>query len=285
MTKYQVLVDTVIDGSVAPAGTTIDTTAKIAYRLEREQIIERLESEWPMIIKPGRTEPLKDILIFTPVYRLEAETVAALLNLEFDGALSLLFQKDNPDDAPTDGGRANHLHQYQRGRRQFLAGPYDAMLVIESDIIPPADTIRRLEDLHAACAYGVYRFRVSNVINVFERYPEKNGKPARNMGESLSVKPHLLKRAVSLGQYPCSGAGLGCVLIRRPVLEALDFRMEDTHGAHCDTFFNRDVLSGGWSQWADMGVICAHKDEEGRILWPELPSLNSRISTAARTSG
>lgn len=261
--KFKVLVSTVIDGGLVYAGAAIETDEIKYFKLERDGIIERLESEWPAVNRLPDREPLKDILVFTPVYRLESETLDAVFKLQFGGALSWLFQEDNP----TNDGRLNHLHQYQRGRRQFLAGGFDAMLVIESDIIPPPETIQRLESTNADCAYGVYRFRVSNVINVFERYP---GNP-RNMGESLSNKPHLLKRAVKIGQTPCSGGGLGCVLIRRSVLEAIDFRMEAVHSAHCDTFFNRDVMAGGFSQWADLRVICGHKDESGVVLWPELP--------------
>lgn len=212
-------------------------------------------------------ELLQNILVFIPVYRLEPETARAVLRFAFKGSISWLFQDDNP----LIDGKHNILWQYQRGREVFLNGPWDAMLVIESDIIPPVDTVERLADLDADCAYGVYRFRVSNVINIFERYPDKGGRPPRNVGESLSTKPQLLKRARKVGRWPCSGAGLGCVLIRRHVLVKIDFRMEEPGGAHCDTFFNRDVLAAGYSQWADMNLVCGHKHESGEILWPDFP--------------
>ena len=149
----------------------------------------------------------------------------------------------------------------------FLAGSYDSMLVIESDIIPPVDTLQKLAALDADCAYGVYRFRASNVINIYERYPQ----PARNMGESLSVHPRKLKAAAKQGIYPCSGAGFGCILIKRKVLEEVPFSTEwPKNGAHCDTFWNMAVYQKGYSQMADMSVICGHKTPEGEILWPTL---------------
>ena len=97
--------------------------------------------------------------------------------LEWEGALSLLLQRDNP----TGNAYADHLHQYQRGREAFLNGPYEAMLVIESDVIAPVDTLWRLEGLGglgADVAYGVYVFRAGGVVNVLERY-QRGGGPTR----------------------------------------------------------------------------------------------------------
>lgn len=206
-----------------------------------------------------------DVLVFTPVWRLEEETVKAVLGLEPVGPISFLFQKDNPGE----DGKRNHLHQYRRGREVFLAGRFEAMLVVESDIIPPWDALSRLAALDCDVAYGVYRFRQCEVINVFEKYPDKNGVPPRNIGESLSLHPDKLRRAVRDGVVECSGAGLGCVLIKRKVLEVIDFWRED-EGAHCDTYFNRDAMREGFRQMADMSVVCGHKDERGVIHWPEL---------------
>jgi hypothetical protein len=257
----------VIDGIVRWPGETIETNRANVERLERLLIVERFVEDWaemesaPEFQDLPEREKLRDVLVFTPVLRLESRTVEALMRLEFDGALTLMLQRDNPSG----DGRQDHLHQYRRARRLFLQGPYDAMLVVESDIVPPPDTLARLEALNADCAYGVYRFRAGgNVINIFERYPGQ----ARNVGQSLSVKPHLLRRAVQLGKYPCSGAGLGCILIRRMVLEQVDFRLEKT--AHCDTYFTQDIFTAGFSQRADMRVICGHVTETGEVLWPEI---------------
>jgi len=211
-----------------------------------------------------------DVMVFTPVYRLEPETVQALFALEWDGPLTWVLQRDNPQpgtDRAT--GVRNHLHQYQRGRETFLAGRYDAMLVIESDIIPPPDTLKRLAALECDVAYGCYMFRNSPVVNVFERYyAYTSGKKAVNVGESLTVRG-LWPWALQMGQVECSGAGLGCVLIRRHVLEKIDFRiLHNTRGVHCDSWFTNDVYDGGYRMRADTRVLCGHKREDGVILWP-----------------
>jgi len=202
-----------------------------------------------------------NVFVFTPIYRIEPETLRALLALENDGPLTVHLQRDNPHA----DGRENITHQYRCGRRAMLAGAYDAMLVIESDIIPPPDTIARLVALKADVAYGHYVFRSATpVSNVFERYP---GQP-RNEGESLSVWPKKYKKARKQGQVECSGAGLGCALIQRAVLERFDFHHPADDGGYCDTWFNRDVLRAGLVQRADMNLECGHKDVDGTVLWP-----------------
>jgi hypothetical protein len=136
------------------------------------------------------------------------------------------------------------------------------MLVIESDIIPPPDTLKKLAAVDADMAYGVYVFRVSEVVNVFEAYP----RPSRNPGESLSVRglwPKLKNRVID-----CSGGGLGCVLIKRDVLRETGFRLDETGAAFCDSPFTRDCWRAGYEMKADTSVICGHVREDGVTLWP-----------------
>lgn len=212
---------------------------------------------------------ISDVMVFTPVYRLEPETVQAIMALEWDGPLTLVLQRDNPHQAETarKTGVLNHLHQYQRGRETFLSGGYDAMLVIESDIIPPPDTLQRLAALEADLAYGCYVFRNTPVVNVFEAYP----RPSMNTGESLSCHPGKWDRAREQGVVNCSGGGLGCVLIKRHVIEQTPFRIfnADISPVHCDSYFTSDCWQAGYDMQADTAVLCGHKREDGVILRPE----------------
>lgn len=225
-----------------------------------------------------------DVLVFCPVYRLEKETVEAIFALEWDGPISYLFQRDNPlpveagFDAHTTRatGVKNHAHQYRRGREAFLTGRYDAMLVIESDIIPPPDALKRLASLDTDIAYGAYMFRVHEynlgstpVVNLYHRYQLPDNRRARNIGESLSLRD--LWPPKEYGPMDVSGAGLGCVLIKRHVLEAIDFRTlnPDLNPlVHCDMWFTSDAWAAGFDMRADTRVICGHKTPSGKVLWP-----------------
>lgn len=224
---------------------------------------------------------MKDVLVFTPVLRLEPETRQAIFSLEWDGPLTILLQRDNPhfdrdvrDRWELDGtdelpkAHANVLHQYERGREAFLKGRYDALLVIEHDIIAPKDTLKRLWALEADLAYGVYYFRGgSPVLNIFRRFypwPET----ARNIGDSLSLHPDLLRKAVKDGVVECSGAGLGCVLIQRRVIEETPF-VAPVDPGYFDTEWLYAVHGKGYKMMADMRVVCGHKLPDGRVLRPE----------------
>jgi len=99
--------------------------------------------------------------------------------------------------------------------------------------------------------------------NVFEKYPQ----PARNIGESLSVRG-LWPAALEQGIVECSGGGLGCVLIKRHVLEAVPFKPVDGLSGHCDWIWTEDVYRAGYSMKADTAVICGHKDVDGTVLYP-----------------
>ena len=211
-----------------------------------------------------------DVMVFTPVYRLEPQTVQALLALEpGDGAVTLVLQRDNPrrtDDARADGW-SNHLHQYQRGLELFLASRCEALLVIESDVIPPPDTLVRLMALPADVAYGCYVFRqgTGDVVNILERYYQWP-RQARNMGESLTVRG-LWGAALAKGVIDCSGSGLGCVLIRRHVLEQAPF-LEAPGGGFFDWHWTQTVYAQGWRMMADCNLHCGHVTPDGRVLWP-----------------
>ncbi len=254
-----------LDGQDYQPGAVVELLWVHSKQLEKTRKVERTLPKMQ-----SADDVIKDVMVFVPVYRLEPRTMQAVMELEWDGVITRVFQTDNP----TADGVYNHLHQYTRGRESFLAGRYDAMLIIEHDIVPPKDTLKKLAALSVDMAYGVYIFRDkhSNTVNIFERYPDNNGERARNTGESLSCKPWLMWRAIRERKWPCSGGGLGCILIRRRVLEKISFRMEDGHG-YCDTPFTDEAYTAGFSMAADMTVLCEHIEKDGTIYKPKLPGL------------
>lgn len=202
------------------------------------------------------------VLLFCPTYRLEPETLQAIMAQDVEGGIDFLFTRDNPYDG-SDDGKANILHNYKKGRAAFLAGGYEYLFVVESDIIPPRDALQSLMALNADVAYGLYLFRrhAPYHCNV-TRYAKS---PAPD--QPLSMFPKAYTKAWKEGVIRCSGSGLGCVLIKRHVLEKIDFHQRNNR-VHCDTFFTEDVWQAGYDMKADMRVVCGHKHPDGTIWWP-----------------
>lgn len=213
---------------------------------------------------------ISDVMVFTPVYRLADETVAAVMALEWDGPLTFVLQRDNPHTAETEHatGVMNHLHQYQRGREMFLRGDYDALLTIEDDMIPPPDTLKRLAALDVDLAFGTYMFRhgvkVANVLRRYYPWPQL----ARNPGESISLAG-LWEESQQKGVIECSGSGFGCTLIKRHVIADNPFEAHEEDDCYFDWPWTAGCYRENYMMKADCLLHVGHIDREtGAVLWP-----------------
>lgn len=201
------------------------------------------------------------ILIFTPTYGdlLQQKTVESIQALEFDGQADWVVSDEN--QYPGRDTR-NCVGQFQRGRELALSGDYDGLLTVEHDMIVPPDALALLWTTDAPVVYGTYQFRHGmRVVNLFQKL-----KNSLNIGMSLSLYPKELQAARRAGWCEVSGAGFGCTLIRRDVLECVPFR--DT-GSAPDLPFAQDCVKAGVRQIGRCDVVCGHIDtEHGETLWP-----------------
>lgn len=190
-------------------------------------------------------------LVFCPSYRMEPETVNALLQLDLSpGPADIFLTRDNPYRG---SAKANVLYNYRKGRRVCLDGGYDAMLIIESDIIPPSDTLPLLSSVaDADVALGYYLLRKAS-----------GATPNLTTGYN-AIYHHWDEDQV----IPAQGEGLGCVLVWRHVLASIDFRHHEGN-SFCDMSFYEDVRRQQFITRAHMGVRCGHKRPDGKILWPD----------------
>jgi hypothetical protein len=209
------------------------------------------------------------VLVFCPTYLKadgrRAASPAALASIQalnfsdFDFEIGL----ENPYPVPDN---ANVLHQYRLARRMALEGGYEALLTVEHDTILPADALQLLWDTGAPVAYGVYLFRGwRNVANVVRLEGERP-----NMAASLD----LLKKGLDQVVMDVSGCGNGCLLIRREVLERLDFRTTPENTAP-DIPFARDCRQLGIRQVGHFSVQCGHIIDD-RVLWLNVDYIKTR---------
>jgi len=199
------------------------------------------------------------ILVFTPTYDnlLRSETVESVAALAFDGEVDRVVSDENPYP-----GRdmRNCNFQFQKGRRLALDGGYDGLLLVEHDMIVPADGLQKLWETPAAVVYGAYMLRHGmHCLNLFQNL----GRGA--IGMSLSLYPRELTAMRRRGWGDVSGVGFGCLLIRAGVLGDVPFR--NTESAP-DLPFAHDCATRGIRQVGRTDVECGHIVETGITLWP-----------------
>ena len=204
------------------------------------------------------------VLLYCPTYviagkaQIKKETRASIKAVEFDGVVDKVINNESWYPPPD---YRNVLAHYQYARKKVLDEGYDALLTVEHDIIIPADGLQKLWDIDKPVAYGVYIFRGSkNIVNAFRMVKADN--PDMSISNFKGMLAESLKRVV----VETSGTGNGCTLIRREVLEKIEFRQSD-NGSYCpDMPFSTDCMRKGIKQFAHFGVLCGHVVDSG-TLW------------------
>lgn len=201
---------------------------------------------------------MSHVLVFCPTYRLEPETVRAIFEQDAQIAQDVWFARDNPcGHADGEADRANILYNVLKARTLVLEHPgYEALWLVESDILPPRDALRKLLACEGDTASGLYAMRHSD--------PHSNC--LRAQGDSLSVIEWAELRPRWGETIPTDGTCHGCLLIRRHVLEQVSFRLHEDNPP--DWGWMLDVKAAGFSQVCDTSIICGHKRPDGTVLWP-----------------
>ena len=162
----------------------------------------------------------------------------------------------------------NLVKKLQQARRLALEGGYDALLTVESDIILPDDALEKLWSVDAPVVYGLFVLRPAphgwNVATIMQPWHTR----------LLTFDRDIAWAALHMGlPMICKGHGQAVCMIRREVLEAIDFRLDkDNKFVAQDWCFSFDCQELGFTQMCHMGVACGHIDRrDGRevIYWPD----------------
>ena len=201
---------------------------------------------------------MNKVLVYCPLhpgYGVRQQTLKSIFGLLWPGEMTIAFGRS----ASTIEDYSDIMRKYQQARRMVLGGGFDALLTIEADMIVPELALDRLASLDADVAYGLYcSRRQRHDWLVFTVVKEREAS-------------HLDKESCR-AFYGCAidsaGIGFGCTLIRREVLEELDFRMP-SGGPATDWFFALDCLEKGYRQISDLGTVCGHMVDDKSIVWPD----------------
>lgn len=215
-----------------------------------------------------------NVFVFCPLYpltdpdsptqvRIFGRSLQSIMRMDWPGRITYHFERcDTPED---DEVNQRVLHQYRRGRRAFLASDADAMLTIECDMVVPRATLLEMAQVEADVVYALY-------VN---RHGKHNWLCAPELGERHVRWLTEEEATDGWGRViPSQGVGLGCTLIRRHVLEAIDFRRPrgvKGLGVANDWHFALDAERAGYRQVHHLGVACGHITTKPApmVLWPD----------------
>lgn len=204
------------------------------------------------------------ILVYCPMApktpKVYARTVTSLFRLEWSGEMEIVFGRE---DEPRQSKYGNLAAKHNRARHMALDGGYDALLFVENDMILPPDALTKLAAVKADVAYGLYVNRHGWRKWLAYTYIDDLG------GVSLSDDKD--KARAAWGKViDTVGAGMGCTLIRRNVLEHIWFRVPPGERAADDWQFAIDCQAAGFRQAHDLSVHCGHiVPGNAHILWPD----------------
>lgn len=219
---------------------------------------------------------MAQVLVVTPTWVQEdgslamrpecAESVTAQV---FNGEYRHLVTTENPYPIPSN---RNVYHQYLRIRETFLAGEWDALLMLEHDNrLPDAGALQRMYDTEAEVVYAPYTLRHGMRVLSTWKYL---GPKYTNLGSSVSNDDEWVARAKAVVTLPVSGVGFGCTLVRRSVVERVPFRewTPETLAAP-DMGFAQDCLKAGITPLGRFDVPVDHWDA-GEWIDPYKTAMN-----------
>lgn len=187
------------------------------------------------------------------------QTLTALQTLDVAGYEVAInyYDGDDPKLDPKDNLTAKH----NRMRADVLDGGYDALLTLEADMIVPSDALVKLAAVEADVVYAAYCSRSHPMVLTF---PQIDGYKGRSIGADAETYRPLFGTVIE-----SEGVGFGCTLIRRKVLEAVEFRRDVSSEMKRkfadDWTFALDVKAAGFKSATHLGVLCGHIQRDGRV--------------------
>ena len=132
---------------------------------------------------------------------------------------------------------------------------FDYVLMVDSDIILPADTLVKMLDDPKEVCLGCYP-RKNTKTGVFEIF--KLGQ--KDYIETFNYDELVEKQ----GKIEIKGGGFGCVMIKVDILKNLSypyFRYVEYENGEClseDNYFCSNATKAGYKIYAETDVICGH---------------------------
>jgi len=146
-------------------------------------------------------------------------------------------------------------------RKYAIRNDFDYLLHLESDVFPPSDIIQRLLIHDKEIVSAMYMIDFGSESHLMAQEMEDIG----SIRETRNLKNGQDLLFVNGGLQKIFHCGLGCVLIRRDVLEQIQFRWENGASIAPDGFFAGDVDALGYEKFIDTSILAKHINEEWEV--------------------
>jgi hypothetical protein len=180
-------------------------------------------------------------------------TLTSLLSLQWPRPFELVFGRNSEAVSK----EADITAKYRRAFDMVKAGGYDALLTVEADMLIPQHALLRMAAVDADVVYGLYvSRRGKHDWLACKALSENDWLPYSRLPEQA--------REDWGAVVETAGVGLGCTLIRRNVIDAVEFRQDDRRLA-------LDIRAAGFTQAHDLGVVCGHVElfPDPVVYWPD----------------
>ncbi len=144
------------------------------------------------------------------------------------------------------------VHSRNLVREHAIKSKYDYFLSLEQDVIPPSDVIEQLlthqKHVTSGLYFTEYDYNNEKVVQPLVWLKDATGK-LQFVNQIQLEQPRLLRVHAS---------GLGCVLVKRTILEQFPFRLFDDRSTYDDMPFYYDLFMRKIPVFLDTGVKCKH---------------------------
>lgn len=151
-------------------------------------------------------------------------------------------------------------------RKLAIEGNYDYMMSLESDIIPPPDTVQRLIRSNKDVITGLYHIGDANKGQrapciTMSKFNEKLGAYGTRLLAADEWENYIYK-----GIKKVEAGGFGCCLIHKSIFTKIGFYYFDELKGHSDIFFFNDCFRQKIGVFVDTDIVCAHRNQ----IWEKI---------------
>jgi len=157
----------------------------------------------------------------------------------------------------------------ERIRIKFLSGEYSHLFSLECDIFPPKDIIQRLlahdKDVVGTTYWTGHGY--DTFMQLFTLYCQHTDYVSHSKIFKTRVFTFEEAQLFMDGQLKTAYAnGVGCIMIKRWVLEMIKFRVDPSDTGYADSFFHRDLWENGIENFVDTSIIPQHRNSNWNTI-------------------